>query len=199
MPFTVRLSAAPVSARVSATVQTVLKLAEFERNLESNINFDVQGRRIYQLRMLLPDGLRLDRVLAPGAYQYAVTKQGKRSLLTIYLADGQEGNVPVRIRGRLGGEGAMTELPLPRLDVLDVDRQQGDVAVQVDPAFDVEAVNLTNCEPILLGPIVAVAEPRAAASHPARAALSPGRLLRHAAAAAAQARGRPATRSPTSG
>ena len=44
---------------------------------------------------------------APGAYQYAVTKQGKRSLLTIYLADGQEGSVQVRIRGRLGGEGAM--------------------------------------------------------------------------------------------
>ena len=151
VPFTVHLSAAAVSARVSATVQTVLKLAEFERNLESNINLNVQGRRIYQVRMLLPDGLRLDRVLAPGAYQYAVTKQGKRSLLTIYLADGQEGNVQVRIRGRLGGEGAMTEVPLPRLDVLDVDRQQGDVAVQLDPAFDVEAVNLTNCETILLG------------------------------------------------
>ncbi|MFZ1935523.1 MAG: DUF1559 domain-containing protein [Thermoguttaceae bacterium] len=151
VPFSLRLSAAPISARVSASVQTVLKLAEFERNLESNVNFDVQGRRVYQLRMLLPDGLRLDRVLAPGAYDYAVTKQGKRSLLTVYLADGQEGNVSVRIRGQFGGEGALAEVPLPRLDVLDVGHQQGDVAVQVDPAFDVEAVNLANCEPILLG------------------------------------------------
>ena len=56
VPFTVRLSAAPVPARVSATVQTVLKLAEFERNLESSIDLDVQGRRVYQVRMLLPDG-----------------------------------------------------------------------------------------------------------------------------------------------
>ena len=45
----------------------------------------------------------------------------------------------------------MAELPLPRLDLLDVDRQQGDVAVQADPAFDVEALKLTNCEPVLLG------------------------------------------------
>jgi hypothetical protein len=160
VPFSLRLSAAPISARVSASVQSVLKLAEFERNLESNINFDVQGRRVYQLRMLLPDGLRLDRVLAPGAYDYAVTKQGKRSLLTVYLADGQEGNVSVRIRGQFGGEGALAEVPLPRLDVLDVGHQQGDVAVQVDPAFDVEAVNLTNCEPILLGQLATWLNPQ---------------------------------------
>jgi hypothetical protein len=160
VPFTVRVAAAPVPAHVSAAVQTVLKLAEFERNLESNINLDVQGRRIYQVRMLLPDGLRLDRVLAPGAYEYAVTKQENRSLLTIYLANGQEGNVQVRIRGQLGGEGTMMEVPLPRLEILDVDRQQGDVAVQVDPAFDVEAVNLTNCEPILLGQLASWLNPQ---------------------------------------
>ena len=68
----------PVAARVSATVQTVLKLAEFERTLESHINFDVQGRPLYQLRMLLPDDLRLDHVLAPGRFQYAVTTQNNR-------------------------------------------------------------------------------------------------------------------------
>ena len=45
-------------------------------------------------------------------------------------------------------------MPLPQLDILDVDRQQGDVAVEVDPAFDVEAMNLTDCEPILLGRVV---------------------------------------------
>ena len=151
MPFTVRLAAAPVAARVSAAVQTVLKLAAYERSLESRVTFDVQGRPVYQLQMFLPDGLRLDRVSAPGEFQYAVTQQDKRPLLTIYLATGRQGDVPVLVRGKLGGEGELKELPLPRLEVLGVDRQQGDVAVQVDPAFDVDAADLKNCEPVLLG------------------------------------------------
>ena len=51
-----RLAAAPVVAEASATVQTVLQLAEFERNMESRITFDVEDRPVYRLRILLPDG-----------------------------------------------------------------------------------------------------------------------------------------------
>ncbi len=43
------------------------------------------------------------------------------------------------------------EIPLPRVEVLDVDRQEGDIAVQADPAYDVEAADLTGCETMLLG------------------------------------------------
>ena len=150
VPFRVRLAAAPVAARVSANVQTVLKLAEYERLLESRVIFDVQNRPALQLRMLLPDNLRVDRVWTPGAFHYAITKQDGRPLLTVYLAIGQQGDVPVVVSGRLGGEKAIAELPLPQLQVLDVDRQQGDVAIQVDPAFEVDAVGLANCDPVLL-------------------------------------------------
>ncbi len=163
---------------MSATVQTVLKLAEYERSLESHVMFDVQGRPVYQLRMFLPEDFRLDRVSVPGEFQYAVTQQDKRPLLTIYLAAGQQGDVPVLLRGKLGREGELKELPLPRLDVLGVDRQQGDVAVQVDPAFDVEAVDLTNCEPVLLGQLYGWLNPAAAAGHAAGAALHARRLRR---------------------
>ncbi len=159
VPFTVRLAAAPVAAQVTATVQTVLRIADYERSLESRIAFDVQGRPVYQLQMLLPEDLRVDRVSAPGEFQYAVTRQDKRPLLTIYLATGQQGNVPVLIRGKLGGEGELKELPLPRLEVRSADRQQGDVAVQVDPAFDVDATDLKHCEKMLLGRVYAWLNP----------------------------------------
>jgi hypothetical protein len=49
---------------------------------------------------------------------------------------------------------------LPRLEVLGVDRQQGDVAVQVDPAFDIDAVDLKNCEPLLLSRLHGWVNPR---------------------------------------
>jgi hypothetical protein len=159
-PFTMRLAATPVAAQVSANVQTVLKIAEYERSLESRVCFEVLGRPVYQLKMLLPDGLRLDRVTAPGEFQYAVTRQNDRPLLTIYLASGQQGGVPVLLLGRLGGEGALKELALPRLEVLGVQRQQGDVAVQVDPAFDVDAVELKNCDKVLLSKLFSWLNPQ---------------------------------------
>ena len=40
-----------------------------------------------------------------------------------------------------------------------VDRQQGDLAVQVDPAFDVDAADLKNCQRVLLGRLYAWLNP----------------------------------------
>ncbi len=102
VPFTLRLEAKPAAARVSATVQTVLRLAEYEREMESRVLLDVQGRQVYRLQMYLPERFRLDRVSAPGEFQYAVTQQAGRPLLTVYLAAGQAGDVPVVLSGKLG-------------------------------------------------------------------------------------------------
>ena len=159
VPFTVRLAATAIAARCSAAVQTVLRIAEYERSLESRVLFNIQGRPAYQLQMLLPDDLHVDQVSAPGEYQYTVTRKGNRPLLTIYLATGQQGNVPVVIRGKLGREGQVKELSLPQLDVVGVDRQQGDIAVQVDPAFDVDTAGLKNCDRVLLGQLNAWLNP----------------------------------------
>jgi len=151
VPFAVRLAVAPISTRLSAEVQTVLKIGAYKRNLESRIAFDAQDRPVHRLRLLLPETLRLDRVTVPGDYQYAVSRENGRPLLTIHLAAGRLGETPVVILGRLGREGEIAELPLPRIEALDVERQQGDVAVQVDPAFDVDAAELQHCETVLLG------------------------------------------------
>ena len=162
VPFTVRLSAAEVKARVSAVVESILKLAEHQRSLESRVRFDVRGRPVYRLRILLPEGFRLDSVHAPGKFQYTLTKEVERPLLTVYLASGQEGEAPVVVSGKLGRPLAdsQREIPLPRVEVLDVDRQQGDIAVQIDPAFDVEALDLTGCETVLLGRLFGWLNPR---------------------------------------
>jgi hypothetical protein len=146
LPFSIRLAASPVAAKATATVQTVLRIAEYERTLESRVAFDVQNRPVYQLQMLLPSDFQVEHVAVSGVFQYAVTQRDQRSLLTIYLADGRQGNVPVLLRGRLGHDGVLKELPLPNLQIEGVERQQGDVAVQVDPAFDVDAADLRHCE-----------------------------------------------------
>ena len=148
-PFAVGLKAVPVEGRITAEVQTVLKIAEFERSLESQVSLDARDRPVHRVEMFLPEDLDLKEVSAPGRFQWALTRRADRPLLTVYLAGGQGGQVPLRIAGTLARQKATDPLPLPRLEVLGVDRQQGDVAVQVDPAFDVEAVDLERCEKVL--------------------------------------------------
>ncbi|MGA2030905.1 MAG: hypothetical protein ABSG68_01505, partial [Thermoguttaceae bacterium] len=98
--------------------------------------------------MFLPEELQRPQVSAPGQFQWAITERDKRRLLSIYLAAGGLGEVPLRIQGTLGRPGPVRELSLPRIEVLGVTRQQGDIAVQADPAFDIEPRALVHCHDV---------------------------------------------------
>lgn len=163
VPFAIKFEAEPTAARTSAAAQTIVKISASERKFETCVRFNAQGRPAYQLRMFLPDDLRVDEVIVPGDFQYAVTRLNNRPLLTVYLAVGRQGETPVVVRGRLLSEVSfqekLTDVALPRLEIFDVDgrpvdRQEGDVAVAVDPAYDVDAVKLTHCETVLLDQVV---------------------------------------------
>ena len=149
-PFTVRLAAEPVVARVSAEVQTILRLAERERSMEARVVLTVQDRPLNVARVAIPEELELDRVQAPGTFEWAVTQEDGRRVVTVYLSAGVQGTCPVVIQGKLARGQIGLETALPRLDVLDVARQSGDIMVQVDPAFDVRPVDLTNIERVLM-------------------------------------------------
>jgi len=148
-PFDVRLTTTPIAAETSATVQTLVRIAERETTLESQVMLNVRRRPVYRVRMFVPETLKLEQVSAPGDFDWALTDPEGRRLLSIYLGAGQKQPFSVQIHGSLGRRQAAEPVPAPRLEVLDVTRQQGDMAVQIDPAFDVKAVGLNNCETIL--------------------------------------------------
>jgi len=149
-PFTVRLASEPVDARVVAKVQTILRLAERERSLEARVVLTVGDRPLYLAQVAIPDDLELDRVQAPGAFEWAVTKADGRRVLTVYLAAGVQGTCPVVIEGKLARGQIGLETAVPRLHALGVDRQRGDIVVQADPAFDVRPEGLANLERVLM-------------------------------------------------
>jgi len=149
-PFSLRLAAAPIAGRATADVQTVLKIAQYDGDLESRIKLEVRDRPIHRVEVVLPEGLNLDRVSAPGEFQWTTTPQQKRTLLTIYLAAGLVGDVPIVLHGTMRRPEAAGQVALPGLEVRGVDRQQGDVAVQADPGVEVKAEGLENCESVLL-------------------------------------------------
>ena len=148
MPFALKLSAAPIASRVTAEVQSLLKIADEGWELESWVVLDVKDRPIHQVEIFLPDGLRLDQVSAGGEFQWALTRQDKRPLVTVYLASGRLGEVPLVLRGTFDRQGGAKQAPLPRLELRGVERQQGEIAVQADPALEVTAEGLERCQPV---------------------------------------------------
>ncbi|MCH6551548.1 MAG: hypothetical protein IH804_05990 [Planctomycetes bacterium] len=150
-PYVIRLAVTPVEAQVGARLQTILRIAARERRLESRILLDVQQRPIYLVRLLVPGDLELDHVSAAGSAEWSVQPHaGGRRLLTVFMQTGQRGSVPVVIRGRLGARTIVEEVALPVISVLDATDQEGDVVVQVDPAYGVSVHGLRNCESVLL-------------------------------------------------
>lgn len=168
-PYVLRLRAAPLAAEVAAEVETVLRLGDRQRGLESRVTLAVARRAIHRARIMLPEGFRPEHVAAPGQFEWVLTDEPQRRLLTVYFHAGQLGRAAIVVSGPLGQLGPIETLPLPRLEVLDVERQQGEIVVQADPAFDVELRDLLNCQPVLLEQVGAWLSPAQRPS--ARAAL----------------------------
>ncbi|NLE36914.1 MAG: hypothetical protein GX621_02705, partial [Pirellulaceae bacterium] len=153
-PFAIGLTASPIDATVRAEVRSILKLSDESRNLESMVSLEVRDRPIFAVEMLLPEDFELGGLDAPGSFQWSLDEpketKGARRRLSIFFADGQQGGVPIVLRGKFLGQPDKDGIRLPRLDVLGVEQQRGDLAVQVDPSFDVKAKNLKGCETVLL-------------------------------------------------
>ena len=149
-PFTLRLAAAPVAVKVTAGVQTILRAAERERKIESRVQLTIEDRPLYRARIVVPADLAIDGVQAPGTFEWALTDDAGRKVLTVYPGAGLERQAVILIQGTLGRDVATLALDLPRLEVLDVLRQEGDIVVQTDPAFEVRAEGLANVERVLL-------------------------------------------------
>ncbi len=151
--------AEPLVAKTTADVQTLLKFTEYRPTLEVRALVHVQDRPIFRVEMLLPDDLKVHQVSAPGDFQWALTERQGHPLLTVYFTAGQSGDVPVVVQGTLGGAGKIASLPLPAIEVCGVERQSGDIAVQADPAFDVEHGPLQDCQEAELAQVSAWLNP----------------------------------------
>ena len=148
-PMTIRLSARPMAAKAWAQVQMVMQISTYERSMEAMATLHVQDRPIHQIQVFIPDDLTLQSVSAPGGCQWSVTPRDGRRLLCVLMDQGRTGDVPIVIQGRLGKPGRVAEVPLPRVEVLGMDRQPGDIAVQADPAFEVVPAALQGCQNVL--------------------------------------------------
>ncbi len=148
-PFNLSFAATTIRPDVTARLQTVLRIAELERMLETRVVLNVQDRPLFRVDIELPDGLRIDQVIAPGEFHWSETTHDGRRALNVYLAAGQLGEIAILVAGKLGETGTIKTLPLPRISLAGIERQSGEFAVQTDPGLRVDAQELTGCERIL--------------------------------------------------
>ncbi len=148
--YKIRLSAKAVEARISASLQSVLRITEYERLLECRVRYAVSDRKMYRAEILLPEAFDLQNVSAPGPFEWSVTDQQGRPKLTVLLGVGHDGNVAIVFAGRIARENAGQDVAIPNVRVLGVPFSPGEMAVQVDPAYDVAARDLVGCSTLLL-------------------------------------------------
>jgi hypothetical protein len=147
--FRLRLAAEAIVVRVAADAQTIWRVAERQRSLESRVHLHVESGRLYEVRLLLPRDLQLEQVSADGPIHWETADHNGRRLLTVYFAQGCSGSTWLTLAGQWTA-GKDDLLALPRLEVLDVRRQQGAIVVEVDPALQVEPSELKSCQSVLL-------------------------------------------------
>ncbi|MFO0903810.1 MAG: hypothetical protein U0939_12465 [Pirellulales bacterium] len=143
------LEVRPAAARTSAELRSLLKVDQRQAMLESLVVIRAPDRPQHQVRLRLPAGLELEQVTAPQPSEWSVRGAGDEREVTVLLGAGRQGEFEVSLRGRLAWQSGQP-LAVPRLAVLGVDAQEGDLVVQVDPSVDVRPEQLQDCEPVLL-------------------------------------------------
>lgn len=146
VPFDLRLTAEPITAEYSATLQSLVKIAAFQRTLETRIEITPKGRPLFGAEVLLPEGFVLDQLHAPGLSHWSIATDGPRPRLSVFYTQGSDAPQALVIQGTLARESPPPELPLPQIEVVGVARQQGEIVIQADPAYGIDAVDLQQAE-----------------------------------------------------
>ncbi len=151
-PFAMTVAVKKTPSVARAEVHTLVRVSTTDRSMESRITYRVDGRPRFRASIVVPADLEIEnvRVNASGEIQWSVESIDDRRTLTVFLAQGQSEQFSVVIDGRFPTPGELVPMTLPQLEVLDVSQQEGDLVVQLDPALDVRAGKLQNCDNVLL-------------------------------------------------
>ena len=154
-PFRVAITVTEIRPRVTAQLRTLLRIGETEAALECQLRMQAANRAVYVVQVAVPRSLQLEDVTAPSISDWTVEETGGQRVLTVFFAIGQTGAFNVELRGRLGDHKPRDLIELPLLNLLDVDAQEGVIAIQADASLEVRAMNLAQCRSVLLDRVMA--------------------------------------------
>lgn len=147
LPLSIKLRSIALTTDFSAKLDTVLRIGDWKRTIESRVNINPKTLPVHQVRLSIPDDLTVDSVRAPGAFEWSVIENTPRTV-QIQLAEGRKDSFSVVLRGVLGQDGAVDDLHVPRILVQGAKSQTGEIAVQVDAAFDLSVEPIKECKEV---------------------------------------------------
>jgi len=149
VPFELAIECEPTRLELKAAFQTILRVAERKRAIETRVEVTPAERPLYELVFDVPPELTVKAVMAPGVYEWSVPPSGKGTKLLVRFAGGIRERTSLVIKGELARSGKADEVVLPRLALAGAREQEGDIAVLGEPAFDIKAIQLENVEAVL--------------------------------------------------
>ena len=111
----IRLAAEPIEAKITANVQSIFKITDANRTLESRIVFAVKDRAGVSAANVFARRFPPRSSFLPGDFEYAITAKNERRLLTIFLTSGRLGDFEVLLQGTLGKQTGLDKVPVAAL------------------------------------------------------------------------------------
>ncbi len=138
IPFTVRFGAGGTLDQSEVDTHALVSINERFCDFESRLTLTPKGRAVHRIDLELPSDLGDVDVDSPveGGFEHSIVEIDGKRRLTMLLLKGQSSPFPVVITGKLPSP-KNNELPIPRLAVENVARQEGSMAIEADAAYDV--------------------------------------------------------------
>ncbi len=133
-PFDASLSVSEVTPKVTADVFTVARLSKDTLRLSTAVNYKIRDAGVFRFLIRLPDGLKL---LDLGGRDIN-TQQVKDNVLAVDLRSKAEGDYRLTLETERAVKDA-ADVSLPAIEVLDVEREWGYVALTTVPGVKAEA------------------------------------------------------------
>ena len=138
-PFDITAKVGDVEPKVAADILTAVKVSPESLRLSSHIRFDIKDAGVFRLRLSLGEGLELRDMEGANINTQSV----EANVVTVDLRSKAEGEYELD----LDAEYAMTapaddevgqSISIPTIEVLDVTRQRGSVALSAVPGIKIE-------------------------------------------------------------
>jgi len=134
-PFTLKFSVSDIKPEINAEVRTLIKLDERKVNLSYNIAYDIRKSGVFALKVQIPKDLHITNVT--GEYMDDWKLAGNE--LNISLSTRISGNYNLYLETEIIIEKLDKDFTVPVLQVMDIKKEQGFIAVRPNPALRINS------------------------------------------------------------
>ncbi|MBI3469676.1 MAG: DUF1559 domain-containing protein, partial [Planctomycetes bacterium] len=155
-PWSLGLVIERLQPRLTVAGHTALKVASRQLSLSSSLVAEIADASLASLKLRLPSGLRLSKVVVPPGAEWFVDRADGEQL-SIELAEPVEGKVTVGVEGTLARDPAEPLLHVPMVSVEGAAAQRGQFAIYLDDDLDATGADTAGARSIepaeLTGPL----------------------------------------------